>query len=108
TPTVARLARRDFLKGASASALTFAAGATVAAPAPTEAAVETSAPPIIDTHQHLWDLARFRLPWLQGAPTLNKSFLMPDYLQATAGLGVVKSVYMEVDVDPSQHVAEAE
>ena len=65
-------------------------------------------PPIIDTHQHLWDLERFRLPWLQGAPKLNKSFLMQDYLQATAGLGVVKTVYMEVDVDPSQHVREAE
>jgi len=70
--------------------------------------VGSSAPPIIDTHQHLWDLARFRLPWLQGAPTLNKNFLMSDYLQATAGLGVAHSVYMEVDVAPSQHVAEAE
>jgi predicted TIM-barrel fold metal-dependent hydrolase len=64
--------------------------------------------PIVDTHQHLWDLARFRLRWLQGAPKLNKSFLMQDYVQATAGLGVVKSIYMEVDVDPSQHVREAE
>lgn len=65
-------------------------------------------PPIIDTHQHLWDLSRFRLPWLAGAPKLNRSFLPEDYREATAGLGVVRTVYMEVDVDPAQHVQEAE
>ena len=26
--------------------------------------------PIIDTHQHLWDLDKFRLPWLADAPAL--------------------------------------
>ena len=35
--------------------------------------------PIIDTHQHLWDLSRFKLPWLKGAPKLDRSFLMDDY-----------------------------
>jgi L-fuconolactonase len=63
--------------------------------------------PIIDTHQHLWDLERFRLPWLAGAPKIDRSFLMEDYLEATAGLNVVKSVYMEVDLDVSQQVEEA-
>ena len=33
---------------------------------------------------------------------------MQDYLQATAGLNVVKAVYMEVDVEPRQQVAEAD
>jgi predicted TIM-barrel fold metal-dependent hydrolase len=33
---------------------------------------------------------------------------MRDYLEATAGLNVVKSVYMEVDVEPSQQAAEAD
>ena len=33
---------------------------------------------------------------------------MDDYLQAVEGLGVVKSVYMEVDVEPAQHKAEAD
>jgi L-fuconolactonase len=33
---------------------------------------------------------------------------MADYREATAGLGVVRSVYMEVDVAPAQQVAEAE
>src|SRR5262249_17429407 len=63
---------------------------------------------IVDTHQHLWDLRRFRLPWLKGAPRLDRNFLMADYLEATKGLNVVKSVYMEVDVEPSQQVEEAE
>ena len=64
--------------------------------------------PIIDTHQHLWDLNRFDLPWLDGAPTLNRNYVTGDYLAATAGLNVVKTVYMEVDVTAAQHPAEAE
>ncbi|MGB8478378.1 MAG: amidohydrolase [Acidobacteriaceae bacterium] len=54
---------------------------------------------IIDTHQHLWDLDRFRYSWLQEYPTLNRSFRMNDYLEATKGLNVVKSVHLEADVD---------
>jgi L-fuconolactonase len=63
--------------------------------------------PIIDTHQHLWDLQRFRLPWLDAIEALRRSFLMADYLQATRDLNVVQSVYMEVDVDPDQQQDEA-
>lgn len=69
---------------------------------------QNSAIPIVDTHQHLWDLAKFRLPWTNDVPKLARSFLMNDYLDATKGLGVVKAVYMEVDVEPAQQVAEAE
>ena len=64
--------------------------------------------PIIDTHQHLWDLEKFNLPWLAGAPPLNRSYVTADYLAATQGANVVKAVYMEVDVAPEQRVAEAE
>jgi predicted TIM-barrel fold metal-dependent hydrolase len=76
--------------------------------------------PIIDTHQQLWDLTKFRLPWLKTQLKLNKSFLMADYLQVNAELAraaaktgsipakVVKTVYMEVDVAPEQQQAEAE
>jgi len=65
--------------------------------------------PIFDTHQHLWDTTKFRLPWqasedLQG---LRRSFLMSDYLEATQGQNVVKTIYMEVDVAPDQQLAEA-
>ena len=66
--------------------------------------------PIIDTHQHLWDLTKFKLPWHKGDETkpLQRSFVMSDYLEATKGLNVVKTVYMEVDVEPDQQVAEAD
>lgn len=65
--------------------------------------------PIVDTHQHLWDLNRFRPPWLAGAPeVLKRSYVMQDYRAATAGLNVTQAVYMEVDVAPEQQVEEAE
>jgi L-fuconolactonase len=64
--------------------------------------------PVVDTHQHLWDLSKFRLPWLEEGYPLTKSYVMEDYLRETAGLNVVKTIYMEVDVVPEQHVAEAE
>jgi predicted TIM-barrel fold metal-dependent hydrolase len=64
--------------------------------------------PIIDTHQHLWDLSRFRLPWHKKGSPLAKSFLMSDYLKGTEGLNVVKAIYMEVDLAPEQQQAEAE
>jgi predicted TIM-barrel fold metal-dependent hydrolase len=64
--------------------------------------------PIVDTHQHLWDLTKFKLPWVERVSPLAKSYVMKDYLAATAGLHVVKAVYMEVDVKPAQQLAEAE
>jgi predicted TIM-barrel fold metal-dependent hydrolase len=54
---------------------------------------------IVDTHQHLWDPDRFRYTWLQSVPSLNRPFRMPDYLETTQGLNVMKSVHMEADVD---------
>ncbi len=66
--------------------------------------------PVIDTHQHLWDTAQFSLPWLDsdGIEPLRKNHLMSDYLAAATGANIVKTIYMEVDVTPTQHVAEAE
>ncbi len=64
--------------------------------------------PIVDTHQHIWDLNRFRLPWIEQAPSeLQRSWYMSDYLDATEGLNVVMAVYMEVDLQPSQQAEEA-
>jgi len=64
--------------------------------------------PIIDTHQHLWDLSLLRLPWLPGDGPLARSHVMTDYLEAVNGLNVVKTVYMEVDVAHEQRSYEAE
>lgn len=63
---------------------------------------------IIDTHQHLWDLTRFQLPWLAEVPNLNRNFGSGDYAEAAAELGIEQTVYMEVDVEPAQQAAEAE
>ncbi len=63
---------------------------------------------IIDTHQHLWDLKKQKLPWLAGAPEiLNRTYHLHEYREATQGLSV-KAIYMEVAVDVSQLVEEAE
>lgn len=92
------MTRRDALK---AAAVGFAASVLPNA----EAA--QPAPPIVDTHVHLWDLNRLRLPWIQKDSPLARSYVMKDYQTAVDGLNVVKGVYMEVDVDPKQHVDEA-
>jgi predicted TIM-barrel fold metal-dependent hydrolase len=64
--------------------------------------------PIIDTHQHLWDLGRFRPPWLRDAGALlHRNYVTRDYLEATRGLNVAKAVYMEIDVAPQDHGDEA-
>ena len=102
--------RRQFLHRAAGAALGAAAAGSVrclAGAAAKETAMATALP-IVDTHQHLWDLSKLRLSWLKEAGALNRSYVMKDYLEATAGLNVVKSVYMEVDVDTIDQVAEAE
>lgn len=88
--------RRDFL-------VTAAAAAVAAGPAAADEPM-----PIIDTHQHLWDLRKFRLPWLVKGSALDRSYVMADYLAATRGLNVVQAVYAEVDVDPKQQQEEAD
>lgn len=88
--------RRQFLLAAPALA---AAPAFGAAPAML---------PIIDTHQHLWDLRTRKLGWIKPGDELAHNFTPAEYAAATAGLNVVKSVYMEVGVDPDDRVGEAD
>ncbi len=109
--------RRQMLRGALVALA--AAGQAAAArpgerdqplnkPSPSEPPGQEGKLPIIDTHQHLWDLDKFRLPWVKKDSPLAHNYLMSDYLEAAAGLNVVKTVYMEVDVAPEQQRAEAE
>ena len=61
---------------------------------------------IVDTHQHLWDPQAFGYSWLQNVPPIARAFRMSDYLEATRGLGVVKSVHVEADVDEAYMLEE--
>jgi L-fuconolactonase len=103
--------RRRFLRQAAAALAALGAnqaGSSLAAEKENKKVDGQALVPIVDTHQHLWDTSKFRLAWHKDHPTLAKSFLMSDYLAAAKGLNVVQTVYMEVDVDPAQHVQEAE
>lgn len=98
------LTRRGFLAQSA-----VASGVALAKVANAEAAQDNAPLPIIDTHQHLWDLKVFQLPWLKEAPEiLRHNYRTEEYREATRGLNVQRAVYMEVDVDPKQHVAEME
>lgn len=92
--------RRDFL----AAAGTAIAATTLSADDKKDTAKML---PVIDTHQHLWDLSKFKLGWLKKGSEFDASFTPKEYAAAIDGLNVVKSVYMEVDVVEDQQLAEA-
>lgn len=99
------LSRRHFLAATAAGA----AAVTVSRNLSAASLQETAAIPIVDTHQHLWDLSQVQPPWLTGAPKiLSQSYGLAEYARATEGLNVVQAVYMEVDVSPEDHVKEAD
>jgi len=62
---------------------------------------------VIDTHQHLWDLEQFPYSWCRNHPVLDRSFRLDDYLEATKGAPIVKTVFMECDVDDPHQLDEA-
>lgn len=96
------LSRREFAQ------VSVAAGA-VAAIDRNLLATEDNGLPIIDTHQHLWDLVQFQPPWLSGADSIiSAKHDSSTYAAETKGLNIVKTVYMEVDVAPADHIKEAE
>lgn len=101
--------RRRFLRTAASSLVAgpFLASAARAA-ARNAARNAASSIPIIDTHQHMWDLKRTPLTWVKSSKKLNKNFLTPEYREATKGLGVVKAVYMEVAVPKVYRNVEAD
>ena len=62
---------------------------------------------ITDTHQHLWDTDLFHYAWLESLPRLDRSFRLSDYQEATQGLEIEKTVFVECDVDEHQVEDEA-
>lgn len=64
--------------------------------------------PIIDAHVHLTDVKNLGYGWTKSAPVLNRSVLPADLFKAAAPVQIEKFVFVEVDVDMPQHVAEAE
>lgn len=101
--------RRDFLKVSVGTAASITVAGHMSPGTAAEGNVDQSTIPVCDTHLHLWDLEKFKLPWLSsdGVQSINRSFVMTDYLQATAGNNLAKAVYMEVNVDSSLQTKEA-
>jgi predicted TIM-barrel fold metal-dependent hydrolase len=72
--------------------------------------------PIVDAHQHLWDLEHNYLPWLRDEPpipfrygdyrALRKSYLPADYWRDSARQNIVKTVHVETEWDPADPVGE--
>ena len=77
---------------------------------------ETPDIPIVDAHQHFWNLDRNYYPWLcdpEPIPfrygdyaALRQNYLPPDYRREAAGFRVVKTVHMEAEWDRADPVAE--
>ena len=72
--------------------------------------------PVIDAHQHFWDLERNYHPWLQDPQpipfrygdysAIRRNYLPGDFRRDTAGCRVVKTVHVEAEWDRSDPVAE--
>jgi predicted TIM-barrel fold metal-dependent hydrolase len=95
--------RREFL---ACSALAFATstGTLVAG-----AASRIDDGPILDTHQHLWDLDLLNPPWVVEAPEiLRKKYDSEAYARESVGLNIVSCLYMEIDMAPEKADFEAE
>src|SRR5947209_12121693 len=63
---------------------------------------------IIDAHIHLWDLTEFPVPWIAGNPILNKSYVLQDYKDQSAGLGIAGIVYVQAAVASEYSLLEAD
>jgi predicted TIM-barrel fold metal-dependent hydrolase len=72
--------------------------------------------PIIDAHQHFWDLSLRKHPWLRDEPPppfrygdtrpLRRDYLPADYRADARDHRVVGTVYVETEWDPADPIAE--
>ena len=64
--------------------------------------------PIIDAHVHLTNPKQLGYAWTKNAPSLNRQVLPDDLMKAAAPVQIDRFVFVEVDVDFPQHVAEGQ
>ena len=62
--------------------------------------------PVIDTHVHVWNLERFRYPWLDDCACINRTFLLKDFDEARKNIEIEKMVFVQCECLPSQHLDE--
>src|SRR5438445_13491614 len=90
-----RPSRRSFLQAATAGVLASAIAAPAAAESELAAAGLPAGFSIADAHIHLWDLSRYPVPWIAGNPILNQTYVLQDFKDQSAGLGVGSMVYVQ-------------
>ena len=62
--------------------------------------------PITDSHLHLWDEKNLDYPWLKTMPTLERSFLLSDLMEATKSLHLESIVFMQSGCEEKQSLEE--
>ena len=62
--------------------------------------------PIVDTHIHLWHPKQLRYPWLAEVPTLNRPYLLKDYIAASGALEIESIVFVQCDTHPDDGLKE--
>ena len=62
--------------------------------------------PIVDTHVHLWHPKQLRYPWLTEVPTLNRPYLLKDYIAASSALEIESIVFVQCDTHPDDGLKE--
>jgi len=55
----------------------------------------------VDTHLHLWDLDRYRYPWLgdAGCEPLRHNYLVADWRSDAAGVNIAATVHVQAELD---------
>ncbi|MFP6677060.1 MAG: amidohydrolase family protein [Pirellulaceae bacterium] len=94
--------RREFLASSAVGIATSAGGRSAFA------ASGVDAGPILDTHQHLWDLEILNPPWVKEADEiLRNKYDSAAYARESVGLNIVSCLYMEIDMAPDKVDVEA-
>lgn len=109
-------ADNDPLNGSVAGGRKAWAAGRTALPAHDAASVTDRNHPLIDAHQHFWDLGANYLPWLRDEPpipfrygdyrAIRRNYLPEDLRRQAHGFNLVGSVYVEAEWDPTDPLGE--